>query len=284
MARKRMIDPSIWQDEGMAELTPRQQLLYIGLISNADDDGRLKGSESALRLALPTLYAGVGLPDIATDLNAVLAAFGQLIRYQAGGRTYLAFLNYRDWQKIDKPSPSRLPAPPDQREDSGNASRILDDISTSVPAQENRIEEKVEEEKAIAAADAPRQEASSLRPVPKPKDLPTPRNEQWDALIEGTGLAPQTATERGLLGKMARELRDAGKSGPDILAACENYRERWPDVDLTWTSIVKHFSLNEHPPPVRALPSRESLGRPAGVMSQDFIEQMKRSRQRGDSA
>lgn len=114
MARKRMIDPSIWTDEGMAELEPRQQLLYIGLISNADDDGRIKGSPAAIALMLPTLYSTRDRRAIDDDLQNVLSCMTRLIRYEVDGRPYLAFLNYRQWQRIDKPTPSILPPPPEE--------------------------------------------------------------------------------------------------------------------------------------------------------------------------
>src|SRR4051812_17479704 len=112
MARKRMIDPSIWTDEGMAELTPRQQLLYIGLLSNADDDGRIRGSPSSIRLVLPTVYAAVDLGEVAADLAQVLRTMRQLVAYEHAGRAYLAFRNYHHWQKIDHAMPSHLPPPP----------------------------------------------------------------------------------------------------------------------------------------------------------------------------
>lgn len=119
MARQRMINPSIWVDEGMAELTLRQQLLYIGLFSNADDAGRLKRSLSGIRLMLPTVYPRATNEDVAEDLLCVLSAMTKLIAYEVENRSYLAFINYATWQKISHPTPSRLPPPPPgTREDS----------------------------------------------------------------------------------------------------------------------------------------------------------------------
>lgn len=112
MARKRMIHPSIWTDEGMADLSWRQQLLYIGLFSNADDDGRMKYSAAGVRLMLPTIYQGAPLEDIEHDLGCVLAAMTKTVRYEVEGRSYLAFLNYRSWQIIQRPTASVLPPPP----------------------------------------------------------------------------------------------------------------------------------------------------------------------------
>ena len=40
MARKRMIDPNIWQSEDFNSLSLMGRLLFIGMFSNADDEGR----------------------------------------------------------------------------------------------------------------------------------------------------------------------------------------------------------------------------------------------------
>ena len=40
MARKRMIDPNIWQSEDFSRLSTLGKLVFIGLFSLADDEGR----------------------------------------------------------------------------------------------------------------------------------------------------------------------------------------------------------------------------------------------------
>lgn len=147
MARKRMIDPSIWLDEGMAELTPRQQLLYIGLISNADDEGRLKGSPAAIALMLPTVYSTSDRRGLEEDLQSVLEVMSKLRSYEVEGRRYLVFANYGQWQKIDRPTASVLPDPPTN-------DPSIDESSTSdrrviVP---NRIEKNRKEQKDISSS------------------------------------------------------------------------------------------------------------------------------------
>jgi hypothetical protein len=171
-----MIDPSIWTDEGMAELTPRQQLLYIGMISNADDDGRLKGSESALRLTLPTLYAGAAVAEIAGDVDAVLATMRQVVRYQCASRVYIAFRNYRQWQKIDKPSPSILPPPPEMTDDSTSPHRTLVEPSPNAPVafDPNRIEENRSKEKRTTPPTPQAPPAPVEVPPPSAADPPAP--------------------------------------------------------------------------------------------------------------
>src|SRR5438105_2565321 len=49
MARKRMINPTIWEDPAFNKLSVKARLAFIGLISNADDDGYLRGDYRSLR-------------------------------------------------------------------------------------------------------------------------------------------------------------------------------------------------------------------------------------------
>jgi hypothetical protein len=210
-----MIDPSLWQDEGMAELTPRQQLLYVGMFSNADDDGRLKGSASAIRLILPTLFVGCALDDIDRDIDAVLLAFRQLIRYEACGRVYIAFRNYRKWQKIERPSPSVLPAPP------------LENADTALP-QVKLKEEKLTEEK----------EVPPIPPAPEQPDAPPPDGGDG-APIPVSVLSKQQLRrfERWYLGRAEPEY-DGYPKKTHRPAAEREWKKLNPDDDLTVAMIA----------------------------------------------
>ncbi|GAI90307.1 unnamed protein product [marine sediment metagenome] len=46
---RRMITPDIWFNEKVASLPDAGRLLFIGIFSNADDDGRLKASARFLK-------------------------------------------------------------------------------------------------------------------------------------------------------------------------------------------------------------------------------------------
>lgn len=128
----------------MAELTARQQLLYVGLVSNADDDGRLKGTLTSLRLTFPTIYNRCADEEIETDLVSVLREMRKLIAYEVDGRRYLVFVNYRKWQRIDKPYKSVLPPPDEQTmsviasfdERSSNGSGMVAERSTRIKRKE----------------------------------------------------------------------------------------------------------------------------------------------------
>ena len=225
MARKRMIDPSIWQDEGMASLTPRRQLLYIGLFSNADDEGRMNGSPVALRLILPTLYSGVDLCDVESDLAAVLTAMDKLIAYEVDGKRYLAFTNYQSWQTINRPQKSKLPAPiTDQSRI--NHGTIRD---RSLPIEKNRREEKRREYPPVSPLSSPPSNriAASADAEPPPKSIPKPNriSEFVDAV---KSIDPETPVDISARDGAAIK---ASSAKPERLAQAyvAAYRGEWGD-------------------------------------------------------
>jgi len=109
MARKRMIDPNIWTSVQVARLSVLQRLLYIGLISNADDEGRLNGD--------PTYIKGIIFPHDNITPGAIedclkrIARVGLIVRYRVGRGHYILHPNWRKYQTINKALPSRLPPP-----------------------------------------------------------------------------------------------------------------------------------------------------------------------------
>ena len=155
MARKRMIDPSIWASTTFEGLSCNDaRLLVIWLFSNADDEGRLRGSLPVIRGSAFAFCDGITNAHIDGWLNE-LANLGFLVRYQAEGYGYLQLCKWHEYQKIDKPSPSHLPAPTDT---DMNTSRILDEGSPNTPLAivPNRMEWKEIEQKGKAGKPATR--------------------------------------------------------------------------------------------------------------------------------
>lgn len=70
MPTTRMIDPLIWKSESMAKLTLRQRLLFIGLFSNADDQGRCRAHPALVRSNVFP-YDEISADEIAADLKAI---------------------------------------------------------------------------------------------------------------------------------------------------------------------------------------------------------------------
>lgn len=114
MARRRWIDPSFWDDLGIAKLDAYGRLFFIGCFSNGDDDGRLIGNPAYLR-ALIFKYDDRTLEEIKDIRDTVLSKMKNLRLYSNAGEEYLAF-NPNTWKTYQNPrhyKPSKLPPPPD---------------------------------------------------------------------------------------------------------------------------------------------------------------------------
>ena len=87
----------MWQDERIGRLSHGARLLFIGLITMADDEGRLR--------ELPALILGQVFPydDItATKLNrwlAEIAGSGVVMRYSVDDIRHLAFRRWTRWPR-----------------------------------------------------------------------------------------------------------------------------------------------------------------------------------------
>lgn len=114
MARKRIIDPEFWSDEEIGKWPFEARLFYIGLWNFADDEGKFK--------AHPMLLKSQIFPyDMKIDINNLKNTISSKIKwYLCDGSQYGIILNFLKYQKIDKPTPSKLPNPGVLAEDSTN--------------------------------------------------------------------------------------------------------------------------------------------------------------------
>lgn len=111
MARKRMLSPEFWTDEKLGDCTRDERLLFMGLISHADDEGRGQGN--------PKLVKALVLPyddDITTNMTASmlkrLAAMRLIVLYDDGhDHQYYWLPKFLKHQVINKAIPSKLPQP-----------------------------------------------------------------------------------------------------------------------------------------------------------------------------
>jgi len=107
--RKRMLDPSIWGDEGFLELSDAAKILFIGLISNADDEGRGSAMPNSLKARI--FPADLKTPEVILGLLAECYVHVRLIVYRQSGGVYYELLKWRDYQRVDHPQPSTIPGP-----------------------------------------------------------------------------------------------------------------------------------------------------------------------------
>ena len=107
MARKRMISPEIWDSENFSKLSVLAKLIFIGMFSNADDEGRGRAKAAFLKSKLFPYDDSMRVADIEAALDEVAANMSVTI-YSHDGNEYYSFDNWNKWQRVDKPSPSSI--------------------------------------------------------------------------------------------------------------------------------------------------------------------------------
>lgn len=109
--RIRSIKPEIWADEAVGGVSRDARLLFVGLITLADDAGRLRVAPAALLGRLFPYDENLSPAKIRRWLDE-LEDHGLVMLYQDDGNSYLWLVGWRANQKINRPSPSKLPPPP----------------------------------------------------------------------------------------------------------------------------------------------------------------------------
>lgn len=108
MARIRTIKPEIVQSESLGRCSREARLTFILIWTQADDSGRLRANS---RMLASFLYpydddAKAHIEGWLRELEAV----GCIRRYEVDGVAYMDIPHWLDHQKIDRPTPSRIPA------------------------------------------------------------------------------------------------------------------------------------------------------------------------------
>jgi hypothetical protein len=107
MARIRTIKPTFFMNDELADLDPLTRLLLIGLWTQADREGRLNDRPKRIKASV--------LPYDECDIDSMLddlADNGNIVRYMAGGDSYIQVVNFTKHQNPHyKEVPSEIPAP-----------------------------------------------------------------------------------------------------------------------------------------------------------------------------
>jgi hypothetical protein len=127
MARTRMIKPEFWDDEKLATVSRDARLLFVGLWSNSDDYGVVKGHPAWLKNRIFP-YDEIPL-DIFEGWLAELAAIRVIVPFLHNGERYCHIRNFRRHQTINRPSGIRNPAPPETPKDDDGAPEIPPEAS-----------------------------------------------------------------------------------------------------------------------------------------------------------
>lgn len=111
MPRRRMIDPQIWRNEKVGSLSDAGRVLFIGIFSQADDDGRLKASPRYLMATIFPYDKDKTAEDV-KHLRDQCAELGLIRLYTNSKEEYLDIPGWLEHQQIrkDRYNPSTLPS------------------------------------------------------------------------------------------------------------------------------------------------------------------------------
>ena len=144
MARIRTIKPEFPQSESMGRVGRESRLCFILLFTLADDSGRLRGNS---RMLASLLYpydddAKKHIDSWLTELHQE----GCIVRYEIEGDQYIQINKWLQHQKIDKPSPSKIPEFPRGFES------IREEIKSSFTPAEKEAADQGMERKGVEGA------------------------------------------------------------------------------------------------------------------------------------
>lgn len=228
MARVRLLDPGFFTNEALVELPFEYRLLFAGLWTLADREGRLEDRPKRIRMAL--------FPCDNVDCDAGLQALhdaGLVLRYSVEGVSYIAILAFAKFQKPHpretqsvipgpqgEPKANPRPAQGEPKDDEG--------IAKARGLSDSRTLGLSEKEQESASSDAPSSKGSRI-----PPDFPGPEEIEW--------------CRRGF------PLLDPG-------AVAEKFRDYWRGVPgqrgrkADWPATWRNFVRSERAPP-RASPA-----------------------------
>lgn len=124
MARIRTLKPEVWMSPQVMNLSAHARLLFLGLITQADDEGRGSADPRRLKAAI---FGGDDCTstDVRRWLDEV-SAQRLVVLYQSENDGLLFQLpSWRAHQSIDRPKPSHYPSPPNPKTLSTNDRRMI---------------------------------------------------------------------------------------------------------------------------------------------------------------
>lgn len=145
MARIRTIKPDFWGSSKVARCSLPARLVAIGLLTEADDEGRLLASPKRIAGALFPNDDDVTETDVSRWLDEIEDA-GFICRYEVDGVRYAVVSGFTEHQRVSHPSPSRLPPMPCPTTHEALANDSRNAPESFVPEREQGTGNKEEEQ------------------------------------------------------------------------------------------------------------------------------------------
>lgn len=230
--RIRTIKPEFWESETLGKVSREARLLFVGLFSCCDDSGRTRASS---RLLASRLFpydddACRHLPRWLAELEAQ-----KCVRlYQVDGEHFLEIPKWLSHQKIEKPTPSKLPTftedSPKAREDSRGFEKNVLGMGMGMGMGTGNGNREQEEEQGTGDRNA--------APPPTPDPIPTKTLRMISArpvlhLLNECSGRQFRETESNLL-LIAARLEEPGVDLPGVLQMVRRQCAAWgPDPKMS---------------------------------------------------
>lgn len=231
MPRIRTVKPEFWQDEKLAILDPLARLVFLGLISMADDAGRLVDNVKSID--------GFIFPeteDTAKEALGTLARSSRICRYiSASGQRLIQIRNWERHQKVDHPNKYVLPGP------------ATEDLAAQTPTEDSRNPREINAKpsrESLATTNDQRSTTNDLvagatngngaHPDPKPKRRPS-----RDPPAEPNWVAQSVEIHEQHIGQLTH-----GKAGKILKPLVDKYG--WEAVKPVWEYFCEFAPLQDY--------------------------------------
>ncbi len=180
LGQRRMVYTNLWQSAQFAKLPDKAKILYIGLITLADDDGRLRADSLLLRSQVFPLDETIKQSDVRKWLNFIVRT-GLVEVFRVDEHYFVQHPNWKKYQTIRKDlyKPSKIPSNPSRKrhghDTEKNPNISKDNISKDNISKEKRPEASISYLKNIPTDDLwefyQRFDASKKAIISKGEDL-----------------------------------------------------------------------------------------------------------------
>ncbi len=238
MARKRMIDPGFWIDEKLGTIPATARLLFMGLISNADDDGRLPGHPALIKSQIFPYDIDISHEQV-EEWMKLLKELDIIQIYSVSNQTYIQINNFSKHQTISRPTPSKYPSPKESNDNSLSTHGVV--IEDSIPKEKKRKEIEVEEKiKENMCVDAPAENSSNSDEGAQ--DDSSGKGEYTTDFEKFWSYYPRTKEKKAAYKAWNTRLKDRA-SPKDLISASCNYAEecRLKGTQVQYIKLAKTF-------------------------------------------
>lgn len=236
MPRIRSLKHTFFSDERLAEYPRDVRLTFIGLITHADDEGRLKGDPRLVKADVWPLDDDITAAVVSEHLSRLASGENPRIDwYVVDGLRYIAIRNFKKHQYIQKPRPSDIPAPENATGEVSDDSdtptgKLPDGYALDGMGMDGNRKGKRKKPPAARAADSGQPE----KPKSGNPTWLTPAKQAWEAQF-----GPGSFREKQAAGLLA-PLRRAGVADDEIGRRLAEYVKRKKGGYCTLADFAAH--------------------------------------------